>query len=337
MAKLTIDFSTRALWQACPQRFAYQSVRNFVSGSTDALNFGSLLHFGTELLGKANLTTLPALEACDHEIEYLVSGENPDPDGTDDILLKILRHMTCEATEQKYPLRHLAQDERRSLKHALALLARYAHHYHPETLRLMDFETKHTARLGQTKSGVDVFYRGTIDGLLDDAVLERKTTGYIDNYSRSVNPNDQATGYLWLARQLTGNQDINRVVYDVISTMGYGKSRSAASSRPAQWNLYANPAKLFLRTETTRTKDQILRWRDGVLSDAEQIVKDIRATRDGETVVQHAPKACHDYNTSCPFIALCQSGEQLCKQLEASFEVVAPEARWEGYEFSEEG
>ncbi len=334
MSRLTIDFSTRALWQSCPQRFAYNSVRNFVAGSTDALNFGSLIHFGTELLGKASLVTLPSLEQIDAEIDYLTSGEFPDPEGTQDTFMKMLRFTCIEVLEQQYPLRHLAQDERRSLKHALTLLARYAHHYHPEHLALLDYETKFTARLGVTPKGDEVFFRGTLDGLLEDAVLERKTTGWIDNYSRNVNPNDQATGYVWLAQQATG-RPISRVVYDVISTQGYGRTKGAMSSRPAAWGIYTKPEKLFFRTETHRTEDQLLRWREGVLADSAQIIDTIRQAKANEPVTQHAPKACHDYNTPCPFLALCQSPKSLREDLEANFEVVPEEQRWQGYEFTE--
>lgn len=336
VGKLTIDFSTRALWQSCPQRFAYNSVRNFVSGSTDALNFGSLMHYGTELLGKAALSELPPLEACDAEIDYLASGENPDPAGTDNTLMKILRMMVMETSEQNYPLRHLAQDERRSLKHALSLLARYAHNHHPEVLHLQDFETKYKALLGYTTQGDEVWYKGTIDGITDDAVLERKTTGWIDTYTRSINPNDQATGYVWLARQLTANPSLNKVVFDIISTDGYGRSKGALTTRPAQWNLYKNPAKLFLRTETYRTEDQIERWAAGVLADSEYIIRDIKAARDAKPITQHAPKACHDYNTACPYLALCQSPKILREDLEANFEIVPTEQIWPGFAFHED-
>lgn len=328
MSELYIDYSTLSAWRLCPQKFRYEYQLNLARGSTEALDFGTLMHFGCELLGKAGDDVSATPTQIEEEIAYLTSGEPPDPNRTDNTLLKVLHFTAIEGSA--FPLARLANDERRSLKHALTLVARYAMHYQNDPLRYTTFEAFHQAYLGETPKGNNVFYRGTVDGLTADAVIERKTTSYINSgFLNRINPNDQATGYLFLGRDLTGNASLSKIVFDAISTSGYGRSWEAKTSQPDRWTINTNPEKLFLRTETTRSEDQIADWRRRVLSDADRLLEDYVA----DSVSANAPDACTMFNTTCSFIQLCQSSSAIRKTLEAN--TLRKTERWKGFEVKE--
>lgn len=335
LKSITVDYSTRAAWMTCPQRFVYDAIHGFASGSTDPLDFGSLIHFGCEVLGKANPTNLPSKESIDEEIEYLSDQAPPLPEETNDLFLKVLRYTAAEAAEKAYPLFRAPALSRRSLRHALTLLSRYALHYYPADLTHASYETKHKVLLGTiTHNGnpVDVYYKGTIDGILSDgSVLERKTTGYIDTYAKKVNPNDQATGYLYLARDLMKNESIDRVVFDVISTSGYGPDKRTKNPDPNRWLIYTEPSKLFLRTETSRSEDQIAEWKERLLLDADSMVTCVERALNEQVVSKNAPGACDSFFTPCPFIHMCQAPSDIRTVLERN--AVKKVEVWDGFSY----
>ena len=302
--KLYIDYSTLTLWRLCPQKFRFNSQMNLMGGNTDALNFGSLIHYATELLGVENKKAplvLPSDEAIHQEIEALCDKQPPDVRNVTDPFLRILHMIASEASQ--YVLYNLMPDERRSLRHALKLTVAYAKKYTPETLKYTDFEKKFEVKLGKTANGHEVFYRGTIDGVLENGILERKTTYDLNAFLNLLSPNYQAVGYVWAARELTGNKTINRVVFDGIGTKGYGKSPGAATSNQSRWTINTAPETLFLRAETVVSEMQIENWKAQTLKDADRLIEDCQAA----DVTRNAPSACQAYNTSCSYKAICMS------------------------------
>lgn len=325
--KLYIDFSTLDEYRLCPQKFIYKSILNLSSGSTEALDFGTLVHFGTELLGMASLSSLPSLETIDQEIAFLMENP-PQANECKDNLIRILHYTAEEAS--KYPnIFNLPPVFRRSVKHLLTLISRYAINYFPEPLKLNTFESQLEAYLGTTSSGVDIFYRGTRDGLGDDFILERKSTSFLGSkFEQMVNPNNQASGYIWLEQTL-GN-DLDRIIFDGISTTGYGMNPKYKTSDESKWDIYRNPQKLFQRLETTRDKLQIQEWKQDVLYTCERLVNDIlNALKSDYMAPKNAPKACDTYNTLCAYKQLCSLNVDYRNQLINAFE--RNEKPWKGF------
>jgi PD-(D/E)XK nuclease superfamily len=297
---ISIDFSTLNLWRTCPQKFAYQTLMSLAplgQEESSALTFGKLAHLGIELLNNTKSTPNPgSLE----EIEYLVAHNPPHPvDG----FLGVLNKVTSEAS--KTPLFRLLPDERRSLRHLLLLLHHYVNKWHPEMHPAKVSEKKHKVFLGYTSSGIQVFYTGTIDGIsYDNKILERKTTSYLDaGFINKINPNAQACGYITLARDLLKDDTIDTVIFDALSTTGYGKSFGALTSRPDSWKLNKDPNSLFLRIETMRQQAHLDEWRENVLYDAERMVQDIIRGK----FAAHDPDPCTAYNSTCPYINICRA------------------------------
>jgi len=326
--KLYVDYSTLSLWRLCPQKFIFNSKLNLGKSSTEPLDFGKLIHLGTELYGIATQEKdfeMPSREATYQEIEALCDKQLPDTRTTNNKLLKALHTLTEEAS--KCGLYNLLSDERRSLKHLLTLTTEYAFNYYPDTLKFKAFEQKFEIFLGKTKNGHEVYYRGTIDGLLTDGILERKTTYDLNSFLQLCSPNYQAVGYTWAGRELTGDKTLSKVIFDGISTKGYGKSTGSYSSNPSKWTIYNEPQKLFLRAETRVSDDQIEAWKAQTLSDADRFIEDYTAA----SVTRNAPAACHSFNTVCPYKAICMSGSKTMEaQLINSFEKQLEP--WEGFE-----
>src|SRR5580765_4206469 len=310
--KLYIDYSSLTLWRLCPQKFIFNSKLNIQGGATDALNFGTLIHLGTELFGVASQNPsfeLPTKEAAYQEIEALaVAKQVPDVRLVTNPLLKVLNQVAEEASQ--YALSNLDSDEKRSLKHALTLIAEYTFHYHPDALPYRGFEHKFEIFLGKTAAGHEVFYRGTIAGLLVDGVLERKTSYDLTAFLGLLTPNYQAVGYVWAAREITGNNKISKVIFDGISTKGFGKSKGSAYSNQDRWTIYNAPETLFLRAQTVVTDSQIEDWKTQTIKDADRLLEDWKA----EKVTRNAPSACNAYNTNCAYKAICMSGSKSVEQ-----------------------
>ena len=347
MSKLTIGYSVLAAFKSCPQKFINDyflrlQPKNSGSGAA-ALNFGSLIHFGIEIVGASKLQSLPSLEACYGEIDYLTSGQPPALDSAGNplpelqskhILIQALHAMAAFAASQRYALCAFVEDERRSLKHALLLMTRYVFHHYPESLQYETFEQFLTASLG-TINGVEVLYEGTVDGTTSDALVEHKTTSYLNtSFLDRINPSDQVTGYLWLLNKNFPDRNIMKTVFDGISTSGYGKSYGAVTSQPARWTINTKPDTLFLRTETWRTQDQLNDWEVRTKDTISQLIDTIRKYQQGGLITRRAPDACTEFNSTCKFISLCRSTNAADEaQLRAA--MYEPAEPWIGFKWTD--
>lgn len=293
---ITIDFTSLNLYRTCPQKFAYRILQSLGHGDeSPALSFGKLAHYGIEQLNRLAASPDPAAYP---ELEYLA--ERNQPDLTKLGLVGALNLVANEAATS--PLFRVLSDERRSLRHLLLLLVKYCEHWNPDALRTSNLEVKHKAYLGITRSGVQVFYSGTLDGLCGGKIIERKTTSYLNaGFINRINPNAQATGYIYLARDLYKDPALNTVIFDAISTGGYG--RQGAIANPSRWLINTEPAKLFLRTETYRTDAQLEEWRAQTLADCDRLIEDISRGR----FSTNQPDACTAFNSTCPFIDICRA------------------------------
>jgi len=331
--KLYIDFSTLTLWRLCPQKFIFNSKLNLQGGNTDALNFGTLMHLGVELLGISKQEagfSLPSDEAIYNEIEALaVEKQVPDCRTVINPFLKVLHQLTDEASQ--YPLFNIPSDERRSLKHALTLTAAYAKNYANEDLKYKGFEHKFEIFLGKTAKGHEVYYRGTIDGLTKDSVIERKTTYDLNAFTDLLSPNYQAVGYVWAAREISRDINLSTVIFDGISTKGFGKSAGAANSVSSRWTIYTKPQDLFLRSKVKVTDYQIEAWKAQTLKDADRILEDYAS----DAVSRNAPAACQAYNTKCAYKAICMSGSKEMEQTIINSFAKQTEV-WQGFEIQED-
>jgi len=197
-------------------------------------------------------------------------------------------------------IEHLGPNERRSLPHAELLLRRYQENYNPDPLKGCTNEKKHTAVLGCTPSGILVRYRGTVDGLKDTTLIERKTSTWLGtSFINRINPSDQATGYAFLATDLLGTP-VTEIIYDGLGTTGYG-----LKSDPKNWPINKRPADLFARAITHRSPEAIGEWKSRVLYDVERLAQDVER---GSFSV-NAPDACTAFNSMCPYANLCRASE----------------------------
>jgi len=262
--KLKLDYSALSCFRTCPTKFLYRYAKGLVpQGATaEALEFGKLFHLGLERLYKLGF---PGGAQAEEVINTLPTGGlSPAP------------------------------EVRRGTEHLRQLLRAYVSNYHPEVLRLVQFET-----FAELPINDWLTYCGTIDGLLDDGtVFETKTTSFLGgSFLERMRPNDQATGYCVLASALVGTP-VRRVIFNGASTAGWGLKGSAQT-----WPLYKDPAKHFSRQETTRTEEEIEDWMRRLLLDAERI----RTALEGGQWSANAPDACTQFNSTCPYIDLCRS------------------------------
>lgn len=257
---IKIDYTTLAAWRTCPQKFVYRYLMSLTEDRpSPALEFGKLMHRAVELLNT---------QSFEAAIEILCN----------------------ETTTHNLPL-----SGRRSLDHLFKLVRAYHENYFPDPIASELLEIKATAKLGHTPQGIEVYYCGTIDGVLDRGdkidIIERKTTSWLgESFLNRMNPSAQATGYVYLAGK-TIQKPIDRIIYDGISTAGYKDG------------ILSTKAALFMRAETSRSEEAIAEWRTGVLRDVDRLVEDVLSG----TASRSEPDACGLYNTTCPYINLCRS------------------------------
>ena len=332
MKTLKLDYSTISAWKLCPQKAIYQYINNLKSsglggGTSEALEFGQLIHLGLELFGKAALTReqTSSKEALHQTAEALGSGQAPDAASVEPIDLKILHLLAAEAS--KYGISKLLPDQRRSLAHLLHLMSAYMLHYAGDNLVFIDFEQRSEQLLGSLSDGTKLIYGGTLDALTPDAVFETKTTSYISSgFLDRMNPNDQASGYAFLSGR-------EKIIFNGISTSGYGKSKDAKTSNPKLWTLFKEPSKLFLRSETRRSAEQLAEWRTEVFAVAEEILSYLKT---GQLAKRYGsrPDCCTTFNSVCPFVNLCRANATERATLQEA--LFAPGEAWRGFRYEDE-
>lgn len=325
IASITTDYSSLALWRSCPQKFAYQTLSGLRKGKdSPAIEFGKLIHLAIELMNTRELP--PSEPNALVEIDYLIDRKGVPSSGSG--FIEVLNILAGTAALK------LTSDptQRYSVAHLLKLANAYYNIQYPNlTLRATHTERHHVMYLGQTRSGVAVYYSGTLDGLQVGSqikVLERKSSSYLDDYPVMVKFSSQATGYVALAQDLLERDDISEIEFDVISTTGYGAAPGSKYGVPSRWLLNTNPAKLFLNCTTTRTKEQIEEWKAGVLYDCERIVQDIIR---GQFSKALRPEVCHSFRASCPYADLCTAPSSVRGTLIAN---TMEESIWQSFQIN---
>ena len=134
---------------------------------------------------------------------------------------------------------------------------------------LLDSETQHTcSNCGKPLEPIE--YGGIFDGLVDFNgqlwVFEHKTTSQLGSYYfNQFKPNNQVTGYIWAAEQLSGRK-VNGAIINAIGVFKTGVTR-------------------FERSMTARHANEISEWMENVRIVCNQIK---RAEREGFSLSTNA-------------------------------------------------
>ena len=133
---------------------------------------------------------------------------------------------------------------------------------------------------------IDAMVRHKIHGTIHP--MDHKTTGQIHNYTQTIRPNHQFTGYLAYAVELYGDKATSAIM-NVI----YAAPELKTKKRPlADW---------FARAETERSEEDFEEWSQTMRSAA---MRFIRLAENNGFFSMNAPFACHVYN-GCSFRDLC--------------------------------
>lgn len=328
---IKIDYSTLSAYKRCPRYFfnAYFKGLTLAQSSSDALQFGELFHFGLELLHQESTCNPVGLES---EVEYLMDG-NPPREGATGVFGVFNEVADCAS---KTSLATLPKNSKRSVAHLLLLLLRYSQHYLPEPIvKFKAHETSLSSMLYENAI-LKIIYCGTLDGVLEDnTIFETKTAAWLgSNFLDRMEPNAQVDGYIWLKTQaLGGSIEETRVLFNAISTSGYGAL--GANSRPASWTINRDPAKLFLRSETSRTVQQINTWQAETIKQTIALARDITLYKTLNILPSQGdtPTCCTQYNSTCQFKQLCTVSPEIAANLEQQNFIVKP---WKNFSLTEE-
>lgn len=170
-------------------------------------------------------------------------------------------------------------DDYRTLERCAATMLEYVKIYPVENFRILEVEVPFLLPLGLcTDDGEAIEYGGIFDMLVEFGgnvyVMEHKTTSQMGPlYFNQYKPNNQVTGYVWGAAALSGHRVAGAIINAICVTK---------TSAPR-----------FQRQITTRTPEEIARWRVDVQSECNNIK---RHERDG-----HFPYR----TTSCMQYGMC--------------------------------
>lgn len=177
-------------------------------------------------------------------------------------------HSSLSAIHSAWPVSHPV-DDYRDLNKALRVMEEYADEYPRETFDVVGFpevpmiEIPFSIQLTQddgtpvlTDGGQEIFYGGIFDGLVEWTgqvyVFEHKSTSQLgDYYFDQFKPNNQITGYVWAATQLTG-RPVAGAVINAIGVYKVGKTK-------------------FKRQITSRSADDLRAWVTNIQASASEI------------------------------------------------------------------
>jgi hypothetical protein len=212
---MKIDNFALMLFQECPAKYFLRIQEKWESRyKGGALGFGAVIHKGLEVWYR------------DHD---LISALN--------------------AMEECWPADH-PPDDFRTLARAREMLIRYVREYPAESFKVLSTEISFSLPLGmQTDCGEDIEYGGIPDLLVafnkTVYVVDHKTTSMLGpTYFLQYNPNNQISGYIWGAQELS-RQKVNGAIINALCMTKSGKMD-------------------FARSITTRTESDIEAWKRDV-------------------------------------------------------------------------
>jgi len=221
---LVVDNYMLSMFQTCPAKFKRRIVEGWKPRKQGAaLGFGQMLHLGIEVWYRTH-----SLEAAEIAVQEAWPANHPD-------------------------------DDWRDLSKCISVLGEYTREYPSELWRVVDadktnpmLEVSFTLPLLDangnqlyTYDGYAIQYGGIFDLMLDFNgqfyIMDHKTTTRLgDYYFNQYKPNNQITGYLWGASQLTNR----RVGGAFINAIG----------------LYKKSPTKFKRHLTVRSEDDFPNW-----------------------------------------------------------------------------
>lgn len=251
---MIIDSTALTTFQACPLRFRRRMRDGWRSRyQSNALGFGSAIHAGLAEWHRGN-GLVAALQAVEQNWK--------DPESMDDY---------------------------RTLSKCLEVMTEYSKRYPKEVFITKMIEVPFQLDLGvRCFDGEPIEYGGIFDGLVDHTgqvfILEHKSTSMLGSqYFNQFRPNNQVTGYVWAAQQLSGAN----VAGALINAIG----------------VYAKGATKFERQLTSRTQFEIDEWKQNV----KHVCDEIRRAELNDTWEMRT-NSCVQYGR-CEFLNICQLGQ----------------------------
>ena len=146
-----------------------------------------------------------------------------------------------------------------------------------------------------TNDGDEIFYGGIFDTLTQEGgetiILDHKTTSrFSDAYWDQFKPNNQMTGYMWAAGQLT-QRPCNKTRINCIVSYEKGKTK-------------------FERNITTRSAADFDEWRANVLYEANEIERNRKANFFPRREIN-----CVGKYGNCEFFNICSNPQEIRAQL----------------------
>lgn len=274
---MTLDYSAMSQYRMCPRKFWYRYILGYDTESSDALAFGSSIHAGLATWHRG-----------------LEPGET-----IESLIERVIKSFYDEGN--KTAIREINPEERRSLSYGEKLLRAYIEVYKrdPENTfkaakngdeKLVELSMKYRVNSWLTYSGTCDMIGELSDGSL--ATIEHKTTSYLgQQFYNKAKPNDQITGYIYLARKLFG-LDIQSAVLNGLQTV--------------TTKLDKTPGDCFARVTTLRSTAEISEFEMEMVETAERIKNDIRSG----FWLKNAPDACNLWNSLCPYSDVCNSSSE---------------------------
>jgi hypothetical protein len=268
---MKVDNFALTIHQACPTKHKHRIQEHWtLRRKSPALGFGGALHLGiAEWYRRGSL---------DLAIQAIRDGWT-EPNRTDDF---------------------------RTMQKCIDVMRGYAKQYPNESFQIVGgldpiLEASFTIDTGlTTDAGTPIEYGGIFDGLVEFSghvyILEHKSTSVLGpTYFSQFKPNNQVTGYIWAARQMTGM----RVAGAMINAIG----------------VYKAGATRFERHLTTRTDAEIDEWLKSVQSTCNEI-----EYHDRKGFWPMRTTSCTQYGL-CEFHSVCSLADPTlrAKRLEQDF------------------
>jgi hypothetical protein len=203
-------------------------------------------------------------------------------------------------------------DEERTPENGLVILKEYFNRYREDYLEV-DKELIEVGASAEVWPG-EVIYQGRIDLISkwngETVIVDHKTSAYPTSGFMVLKPNNQFTGYVWLAREITG-LDIKTVVVNMIGTKIKKRLKEGEE------------AVVLMRDMTTREEKDFKEFQKGLLITVKRI------------------KRCEEFNEwpmrthSCPsfqgceYLDLCRGSDEAIPHLIKTF---YQERKWNAFE-----
>ena len=264
-----LDSTKLETLQMCPQKYAWRFEENLRSTTDDksALDFGFAIHAALEQLyrGDAFDTVECPLGPC-----AFCKG-----DGIPSMAATFLRNYPTDPDDPKNP---------RTRNRGIEMLHGYLSHWSVEPFKVLAVEVPFELAFG------DFNYVGRMDLVVEwngrILPLDHKTTSQFGHlFERQFKLSSQCSGYIQACSVVTGENVTEACINALRIT-----SRISEES--------------FFRTITSRTPDEIDRWK----WEADAAMRRIREYRRDNMWPRNAPYSCVAYGKLCEYYQLCSTG-----------------------------